>query len=93
MDHYVIWVDKHLEQFNLLWDALREFRSSLRRFGNPDDIIDSLSRLNLAARLDSLPGAEAVRVLEKATGKKIDWTSLEKWIKGAQDHGMQAAQD
>ncbi|KAK1838337.1 hypothetical protein CCHR01_19036, partial [Colletotrichum chrysophilum] len=85
MDPYAIWVDKQLEQFDFLWNAPYEFRGAVRLIGNPSDIIDSLSHLNLLARLESLPSVKRFRTLEKATGK-IDWTNLEQWIKGAQDH-------
>ncbi|KAF4416064.1 hypothetical protein CFRS1_v016028 [Colletotrichum fructicola] len=86
MDSYTIWVDKQLEQFDLLWDAAREIRSTLGHIRNPNDIIDSFSHLNLSVRLESLPSVKGLRTLEKATGKEIDWTNLEQWIKGAQDH-------
>ncbi|KAF4418777.1 hypothetical protein CFRS1_v014975 [Colletotrichum fructicola] len=84
MDPYAIWVDKRMKQFGLLWDTARDVRTAFRHIGDPNEVVDAFSHLNRSARLESF--MEHFRELEKATGQKIDWTNLEQWIKGAQDH-------
>ncbi|KAE9565720.1 hypothetical protein CGMCC3_g18097 [Colletotrichum fructicola] len=86
MDPYASWVEKQMKQFGLLWDTAREFRTAFRHIGDPNEVVDAFSHLNRSARFESLPSMEHFRELEKATGKKIDWTNLEQWIKGAQGH-------
>ncbi|KAJ0345453.1 hypothetical protein COL154_013955, partial [Colletotrichum chrysophilum] len=86
MDPYASWVEKQMKQFGLLWDTAREFRTAFRHIGDPNEVVNAFSHLNRSARLESLPSMEHFRELEKATGQKIDWTNLEKWIKGVQDH-------
>ncbi|KAI8278779.1 hypothetical protein K4K60_005939 [Colletotrichum sp. SAR11_57] len=84
---YASWVAEQLKEFDLLWDAANEIGGHFSRFGNPNDIINLVSRLGLSARHELFPSMlESLQFLEKMTGRKIEWTNLEEWIKGAQDH-------